>query len=124
MPALFQSVPERDYCEFFEEGNLDGGKVVDFLNYKKKDVSSATGVPIRSIRYDLKIPAELHERLLEWATAINLVAGYFNNIEKTVLWFQIPNPLLGNISPREMIRFGRFKKLFKFIQSTINENTR
>jgi hypothetical protein len=45
-----------------------------------------------------------------------LVAEYFKgDLEKTALWFKIDNPMLGDVSPREMIRAGRFKKLIKFI---------
>ena len=46
----------------------------------------------------------------------------FNDENKTMLWFKVPNPLLGDVAPRDMIKLGRFKKLFKFIQSALNEN--
>jgi hypothetical protein len=68
------------------------------------------------------MPADLKLRLIEWATAINLVATYFNDLNKTMLWFQVSNPLLGDMSPRDMIRIGRFKKLQKFIQTALSEN--
>ncbi|HLX52475.1 MAG TPA: MbcA/ParS/Xre antitoxin family protein, partial [Aquella sp.] len=58
----------------------------------------------------------------EWATAINLVAEFFNDPNKTMIWFKTPNPQLGDMSPRDMIRIGRFKKLFSFIQSALNDN--
>ena len=54
----------------------------------------------------------------------DLVGTYFNDHDKTMLWFQVPNPLLGDMSPRDAIRVGRFKKLLKFIQTTLDENTR
>ncbi len=122
--ALFRSVPAQDHFHFFHKGEPDGKKVVDFLKYKKEDVSVAANVPMSSVRYDEKMPQELRERLVEWATAINLVGGYFKNPEKTMLWFQVPNPLLGDMPPRDMIRVGRFKKLLKFIQTALDENTR
>ncbi len=78
-----------------------------------------------SVRYDEKIPTELHERIKEWAILLNLVAEHFKgDATKTTLWFTTPNPLLGNISPRDMIRFGRYKKLFKFIFNALAENKR
>ena len=123
-PALFESIPSEDHMRFFSKGEPEGKKIVDFLKYKKQDVSVATGIPQVSIRYDVKMPTELRERLIEWATAINLVADYFNDAEKTVLWFQVSNPLLGNMTPRDMIRLGRFKKLLKFIQTALDENRR
>jgi len=120
--ALFKSIPEQDYMHLFKKGVPDGNKVIDFLKYKKADVSAATNIPVSSIRYDPKIPAELEERLKEWAIAINLVAGFFKDKEKTLLWFSIPNHLLGGISPRDLIRIGRFKKLLNFIQTALDEN--
>jgi hypothetical protein len=94
------------------------------LKYKKQDVAKATNVPLGSIRYDAKMPAELRERLTEWAIAINLVAAFFRNQQRTLLWFQTTNPLLGGLSPRDMIRLGRFQKLFKFINTALAENPR
>jgi hypothetical protein len=62
------------------------------------------------------MPAQVHERIREWATLLNLVAEHFQgDHQKTVLWFTTLNPLLGNITPRDMIRFGRYNKLFKFV---------
>jgi len=51
--------------------------VVEFLNFKKEDVSRATGVPSAFIRYDEKMSEELRERISEWANPSNLVAGHF-----------------------------------------------
>jgi len=51
-----------------------------------------------------------------------MVAQYFRDGQKTILWFRTPNPLLGNITPRDMIRIGRFRKLQRFIQNALDEN--
>ncbi len=124
-PALFRTVPAKDYLNLFNKGVPDGERVVELLKYKKADVSVAANVPIASVRYEPnKMPIELRERLTEWATALNLVAGFFHDNEKTILWFCMPNPLLGDMSPRDMIRVGRFKKLLNFIQSALDENQR
>lgn len=77
-----------------------------------------------SVRYDHKIPKDLAERLQEWAIALNMVAQYFLDEQKTILWFKTRNPLLGNITPRDMIRIGRFRKLQRFIQNALDENER
>lgn len=122
MPALFDTVPQKDYFGFFDNGKLNSKKVVEFFDYQKKEVSQATGIPEDSIRYDKRMPQKLHENLMAWASAVTLVANFLEDPQKTVLWFQIPNPLLGNISPKEMIRFGRYKKLLNFIQNSIDEN--
>ncbi|HVE44068.1 MAG TPA: hypothetical protein VNC84_02905 [Gammaproteobacteria bacterium] len=122
-PPLFRTSPQ-DYLHFFDESAfVDGEKVVRFLRYKKEDVAVATNVPLSSVRYDeKKMPVELRERLTEWATALNLVAGFFHDDKKTIIWFFMPNPLLGGMSPRDMIRVGRFKKLLNFIQTALDEN--
>ena len=40
---------------------------------------------------------------------------------KTKLWFQTPNPMLGNVSPRDMIRLGRYNKLVRFVTQAMEE---
>lgn len=119
---LFQTVPSKDYFSLSKGGNLDYSEVVKTLQFKKEDVSKATGAPLSSIRYEEeKIPKEVKDRITEWATLLNLVAQQFQgDIKKTCLWFTMPNPLLGNISPRDMIRFGRYKKLLKFILTAMS----
>ena len=69
-------------------------------------------------------PKELRENLAEWTTALNLVAEFFQDQKKTIIWFSMPNPLLDGMSPRDMIRVGRFKKLLNFIQTALDENQR
>ncbi len=122
--AFFKTVPEKDHLHLFDENRPNVKKVVDFLNYRKEDVAAATGLPKDAIRYDIKMPRELEERAQEWATALNLVGGFFKDEQKTLLWFSTSNPLLGEIAPRDMIRLGRFKKLLKFIQTALTENSR
>jgi hypothetical protein len=122
--ALFNTVSSQDLGKFFKGGEVEAEKVVKFLKYKKEDVAVASDAPISSIRYDEKMTADLKQRMVEWASAINAVASYFNDLDRTILWFQVSNPLLGDISPRDMIRLGRFKKLQKFIQTALNENKR
>jgi hypothetical protein len=126
MASIFSTVPDKDYLGFDSGSALDYQKVVKFAELEKKDVSRATGIPISSVRYEVeKMPKELKDRLSEWANLFNLVAGYFNgDPRKTALWFKMPNPLLGEISPRDMIRIGRYKKLISFVLNSLNENRR
>jgi uncharacterized protein (DUF2384 family) len=124
-PDIFATIPKQDYLSLFQDSRPKYEAVVDFLELKKEDVSKATGVPLNSVRYDERIPSELHERIREWATLINLVAEHFEGkAEKTALWFTVSNPLLGNVTPRDMIRFGRYKRLFKFVVTALDENRR
>jgi uncharacterized protein (DUF2384 family) len=120
---LFATVPGKDHLSFFPKGsdNPDCEGVVDFLEFKKSDVSKATGVRLSSVRYDERIPPELRKRVREWAILVNLVADHFNGDSgKTHLWFSMPNPLLGNMSPRDMIRFDRFRKLLGFVLDSVS----
>jgi len=121
---IFATVP-KDYLSFYKGDRPQYNRIVKFLELKTEDVSRATGVPLSSVRYDEKMPAELQERIQEWATLFNLVAGHFQgDAGKTALWFTTLNPLLGNVKPRDMIRFGRYKKLFKFVVNALAENRR
>ncbi len=121
--ALFDTVPKQDYLTLFPEGGTDYNKVIKLLDFKKTDVARASNIAAHSVRYDPpRMPKELEDRLNEWAVALNLVAQFFRDEHKTVLWFKTPNPLLGDMTPRDMIRIGRFKKLRRFIQNALAEN--
>ena len=117
-------ISKNDPCRLFmENGTPDAHRISDLLKFTKQELSVATSIPIYSIFYDDKMSPELKNCLSEWAVALNLVTIFFNNeIYKTTLWFSTPNPLLGDIAPREMIIVGRFKKLRVFIQTTLSEN--
>lgn len=121
--ALFETVPKEDYLSLFSSGGTDYERVVDLLDFRKKDVARASNVALHSVRYDPpKMPKELQDRIQEWAVALNLVAQFFRDEQKTVLWFKTSNPLLGDIAPRDMIKIGRFKKLRQFILQALSEN--
>ena len=47
---------------------------------------------------------------------------FFHNEEKSKLWIESPNPLLGNVSPVSMLKIGRFDKLMRVIYTSIYEN--
>lgn len=51
------------------------------------------------------------------------VVGFFEgDLTKAALWFRLPNPLLGDLTPRDMIRYGRYAKLQEFVVEAIAEN--
>jgi len=114
----------NDHFHFIRNGKPNAKKLAKVLKFSKRDVSEATGIPEGSIRYDNRLPEELEKRLFEWATALNLVAEYFGDTNKTITWFMIKNPLLGNLSPQDMIRLGRFQKLRTFILNARTKNKR
>lgn len=115
---LFDNVASKDLLEFNDsDGHIDYKRVAAFLEFNKKDLSRIADVQQASVRFDEKIPGDLAQRLSEIANIANLVAEVFDgDSAKTALWFGTPNILLGGLSPRDMIRAGRYKRLLKFVQ--------
>jgi hypothetical protein len=122
-PGLFRNVHDRDYLGFWADQTLNARGVADFLGLKKPDVAKVAGVAPSSVRFDQKIPREVLERLEEIANICALVAQFFEgDVAKTALWFRTRNPLLADISPRDMIRFGRYAKLRQFVMDALSES--
>ena len=121
--ALFNTVAPQDYLGFWADHTFRAREVADFLDLDKRDVAKMAGVAPASVRFDEKMPRVVLERLQEIANVCDLVAHIFGgDVRKTTLWFKTRNPLLGNISPRDMLRFGRYQRLQRFIQDAIAEN--
>jgi len=119
--GLFNTVPE-DTLHFGRGAAFSPKAVSDLLNLKKEDVSRLASVSVKSVRYDDAIPEQVRSRLEEIANTINMVAQQFEgDVDKTVAWFKARNPLLGDISPRDMIRLGRYERLRKFIINAMIE---
>jgi len=53
---------------------------------------------------------------------LKLVADFFDDHEKADVWFRTPNPMLGNVSPDDMIAAGRNAKLRSFMIAALAEN--
>ncbi len=119
---VFTNLPKDPFDLFQKGNNIKGERIVKILQYKKKEFYQASGVKLSLIRYDKKMPKELKERMIEWATALNLVADFFQDNDKTIRWFFTPNPCLGEQTPRNMIRIGRAKQLMRFIRNALSEN--
>jgi hypothetical protein len=121
---LYANVHQGDPLQFWANREmLDFNRVTEFLDFDKNALSKIGGVSKDSVRLDKRIPKDLKERLEQIANICNLVAEYFDgNSQKTALWFRTPNPMLGNVSPRDMIRLGRYQRLLQFIVSARAEN--
>lgn len=121
--SIFSNIPKKDYLSLLDKGEARASKVIEFVEFRKDDVAKAVGVPSSSVRYDERMPQILKDRLREWANLFNLVAQFFEgDAIKTALWFKTTNPMLGDISPRDMIRYGRYQKLLRFILNALSEN--
>lgn len=119
---LFTTVPERSYLDLYDGTTPKFSQIKKFLDLSKADVAKATDVAPASIRED-RLPKAVEERLFEIAIVCELVAGFFGgDVTKTAQWFRLPNPSFGNISPRDMIRFGRFRRLLSFVQTALAAN--
>ena len=114
--SITAHIAQRDLLGLYHEGNPDYKRIADLVQLSKADLSKLTGVAKSSVRFDANIPVPVAERLREIANIANLVAEFFNgDVQKVGLWFELANPMLGNISPRNMIRGGRYKRLLNFV---------
>jgi len=120
---LFSTISPADRLKFWQGNALNYQKVREFVGLETKDVARATGVAKASVRYDEKAPREVREHLENIANICNLVWSFFQDDIKTKLWLQTPNPMLGDISPRDMIRFGRYNKLLRFVTQALDQGT-
>jgi len=91
-------------------------KIAELIRLNKSDLSQISGVAKSSVRFDAEIPVPVAERLRELANIANLVAEFFQgDAVKVGLWFELDNPMLGNVSPRTMIRSGRYARLLNYV---------
>ena len=72
----------------------------------------------------MKRKAKFDQILFEcqYVAALKVVDGFFKNESKSIDWMYTKNPLLGDVSPIDMIKVGRFDKLMKFIYTQLEEN--
>ena len=120
---LFDTVPE-DLLQFGHGQQFNAKKAASFLSLKNADVGRISSVAPKSVRYDQNMPEAVKTKLEEIAGTVNLVAKQFDgDPHKTVTWFKASNPLLGDVSPRDMIRLGRYDQLRRFIIHAMVEQT-
>jgi hypothetical protein len=63
------------------------------------------------VRVDEENLARIHE----------LVFQFFNDDIKARVWLRTPNPMIGGVSPRDMMRMGRYDRLLSFVTQAIEE---
>ena len=119
--ALFKTVPKNRYMSFYDGDRTDLRKIASFFSFSNNDIAKIAGISKNSVRLTgARIPQALLDRFQEIANICEVVAENFNgDIEKTSLWCRIDNPMLGHVSPRDMLRFGRYKKLKRLIFDAI-----
>lgn len=105
-----------DVLRLYRDGQPDYQRVADLTGLSKEDLSKLAKVARSSVRFDAAIPVAVAERLREIANIANLVAEYFGgDASKVSLWFELPNPMLGHVSPATMIRGNRCRRLLSFV---------
>lgn len=111
-------IARHDLLHFYWNGRPNYKRVVDLVKLNKADLGRLSGIAKSSVSFGSRIPDPVAERLREIANIANLVAEFFNgDVQKVGLWFEMANPSLGNVSPRNMIRSGRHKRLLNFVLS-------
>ena len=120
--GLFSTVPAHDYLQFWQAGRFQPQRVARFLNLSKEDLAHLAGIAMSSVRFDRKAPRQLIDRLLDVAATCALVAQFFDgNAIKTGLWFKTANPLMRDVSPRDMIRSGRHDELRRAVLEALGQ---
>jgi hypothetical protein len=115
-PAIVSHIAREDLLHLYRDGRPDYKRIADLIKLSKTDLSKISQVAKSSVRFDANIPEPVALRLREIANIANLVAEFFaGDVQKVGLWFEVANPMLGNISPRDMIRIGRYKRLLNFV---------
>jgi hypothetical protein len=114
--AIVSHIANQDLLHLYRDGHPDYKRIAELTKLSKADLSKIAQVAKSSVRFDAHIPEPVAARLREIANIANLVAEFFaGDAQKVGLWFEIANPMLGNASPRDMIRFGRYKRLLNFV---------
>jgi hypothetical protein len=121
-PKLFKTV-SSDNLHFWQGDALNYQKVRDFTGFDVRDIARMTGAAKSSVRFDSKAPKEVREHLENIANICNLVFQFFQDEVKTKLWLQTPNPMLGNVSPRTMLRLGRCTRLLQFVNQAMEDGS-
>src|SRR5271155_4017287 len=116
--SIVNHIAREDLLKLYRGGHPDYKRIAELTKLSKADLGKISGVAKSSVRFDAHIPEPVAERLREIANIANLVAEFFSgDAQKVGLWFEIANPMLGNVSPRDMIRIGRYKRLLNFVVS-------
>ncbi len=124
--SLFSNIATTKIPLFYKKnGELDYRQVVSiFLKLTNDDLAKIANISVKSVRFENdRMPTALKERIIEIKNVCELVAEMMGgSLEKTQLWFTTKNQMLGNITPRDMIRYGRYSKLLDILMDIKSGN--
>jgi hypothetical protein len=122
MQYLMSTVPKsNNYPDL--QNNETLRLVAQDLELSNEDLANEIAVRVSSIRWDDSMPPKLRQRLREYALISDHILNYFEGDKaRTAHWFKIPNPLLGGLSPRQMVSLGNGIKLQEIIVNQIHGN--
>lgn len=113
MNGLFKTVAQQDYIGISKAGIK---AVIEFLNLDEYDISKTCGLSKKRTTQTSRLPRHAQETLEEIGDTINITTSFYEgDLSKTAMWFRTPNPMLNDLTPRDMVRFGMHEKLRKFI---------
>lgn len=127
MPAASPSnyLPSQDFLGFGSGAQFQPQRVSLWLEFENQDITRITDIPLDSLWCSGKMSTKARDRLEEIAIVCNLVAEIFGgDLPKTSAWFNTTNPMLGDVSPRDMVRLGRFDRLRAFVFRALDERAR
>ena len=120
---LFSNIAKKDYLNFGYRDSFRSEEVARFLDFSPDDISKIARVK-KPLRLD-RLPLPVRERLEQIGNICNLVAEAFDgDVARAAMWFKTTNPMLGNTTPRDMIRLGRYNKLIQFILNALEETNK
>lgn len=121
--SLFSNIATTKIPAFYKEnGETDYKEISVFLQLSPDDLAKIAKISVKTIRFSGNIPLALKERMEEMKNICELVFEMLGSIEKTQLWFKTKNQMLGNTSPRDLLRFGRYQKLLDVLMDIKNGN--
>ena len=98
---------------FYHGRRVDLKKMALFLSLSPQQMASVIGSRKSVSSFDaLRLAPSAQKRVNEIANLCEVVAHNFGgDVEKTALWFEMKNPMLGDLSPRDMLLFQRHELL-------------
>ena len=115
MTAITDNTMTNHLGLFTSTGEVKVDETVKFLETSKRELAKAFGFSPDQLRPD-RMSVRVKDKIKELSATLEFVAESFNgDIEKTLFWFNTPNPAFGGAIPKSLILRGRYKKVMAFI---------